>query len=122
MPLDIPLTLISLLRLLFNTMVELVASRRVAPRTAARRYPLGLHPVGTAAERACAAEATSPMTDATGTLIEELFGAHAASASRRRDGVVAARQPLPLNRHPHGNQRDVVILRCCSAIGRGHFQ
>ena len=37
------------------------------------------------------------MTEATGTLIEKLFGAHAASAPRRRGGVVAARQPLPLN-------------------------
>ena len=51
---------------LFRTLVELVALRRVAPRTAAQRYPLGIHPVSSAAERG---------------------------------GVVAARQPLPLNRY-----------------------
>src|SRR5207247_2926372 len=47
--------------------VELVELRRVAPRTAAQRYPVGLHPVSSAAERG---------------------------------GVVAARQPLPLNTYP----------------------
>src|SRR5438045_3499266 len=70
-------------------MVELVALRRVAPRTAAQRYLLGLHPVSSAAERG---------------------------------GVVAARQPLPLNRYPHSNERDVVILRRRGAISRSHFQ
>jgi hypothetical protein len=51
-------------RHVFSTMVELVALRRVTPRTAAQSYPLGLHPVSSAAERG---------------------------------GIVAARQPLPLN-------------------------
>jgi hypothetical protein len=77
-------------------LVEHVALRRVVPRSAAQRLDGGTdHSTCSAAERACAAEATSPMTDTTGTLIEELFGAHAASAPRRRGGVVAARQPQP---------------------------
>jgi hypothetical protein len=79
--------------------VELVALRRVAPRAAAQLFPGGraAHTARSAAERASAAEATNPMTDATGTLIEELFGPQAASVPRRRGGVVAARQPLPRN-------------------------
>ena len=46
---------------LFRTMVELVALRRVGPRTAAQRYPLGLHPVSSAAERGGVVAARQPL-------------------------------------------------------------
>ena len=42
-------------------MVELVALRRVAPRPVAQRYPLGLHPVSSAAERGEVVAARQPL-------------------------------------------------------------
>ncbi len=46
---------------LFRMVVELVALRRVAPRTAAQCYPRGLHPVSSAAERGGVVAARQPL-------------------------------------------------------------
>ncbi len=83
-------------RYLFRTMVELVVVRRVAPRTGAQRFPLGPYPVSSAAERACAAEATDPTRRTADIPVKESLRGDPASASQRR-GVVAARQPLLQN-------------------------
>src|SRR5439155_19600594 len=48
-------------RYVFRTMVELVALRRVAPRTAAQHYPLGLRTVSSAAERGAVVAARQPL-------------------------------------------------------------
>src|SRR6266536_4297030 len=84
---------------------------------AAQCYPSGLHPVRFAAERACAAEATHPTRRATDIPVEESLRGDAPSASRRRGGVVAARQPLPLNTYcrsaaslPMGNRGGLFVF------------
>jgi len=85
-------------RYLFSE-VELFALRRVAPRSAAQRLPANgaVCASRSAAARACAAEATRLTTHMSATSVDELISSDAASAPRRRGGVVAARQPLPLN-------------------------
>ena len=79
---------------------------------------------GSAAERACAAEATRLTTHMAATPVYELISADAASAPGRRDGVVAARQPLPcdrVNRYPRRYVFTVVVLVALPGSRFGRF-
>jgi hypothetical protein len=103
------------------SVVELVALRRVAPRPAAQRLPANraVRASHSAAARACAAEAIGQMTHGDDTNFEGFLLRQTASAPRRRGGVVAAQQPLPLNTYWALPWAGIRAGRC-SGVARRH--